>query len=195
MNSISVFCGSSKGISEVYSQAASVLASELVQRNITIVYGGAKVGLMGVVADRALELGGRVIGVMPEKLISHEVAHDGLSELIIVRSMHERKYKMHLISDAFIALPGGFGTLDEIFEMITWAQLKIHSKPCGFLNTNGYFNHLHTFLDHVMDEGFLAEGYRNMVLNEEDPSALLNGLETYLPPSIDKARIALGKEG
>lgn len=161
---ICIFCGSSTGTRAVYVEAATMLAAEIASREMDLVYGGGCVGLMGVIADAALALGGRVIGVIPEALVEREVAHRNLSELIVVSSMHERKAVMESLSDAFIALPGGFGTLDEFFEILTWAQLGIHQKPCGLLNVDGYFNPIVNFMSSAVSAGFVHERHRDMVV-------------------------------
>jgi uncharacterized protein (TIGR00730 family) len=173
---ICVFAGSSAGTLEDYTAAARTLAEGLVRRRITLVYGGANIGLMGVLADTVLECGGEVIGVIPGHLVAREVAHTGLSELRVVDSMHERKTVMADLSDAVVALPGGLGTLEELFEMLTWAQLGLHRKPCGLLNVAGYFDRLLSFLDHAVDQRFVTSRQREMLLADSDPIALLDRL-------------------
>ena len=165
------------GRNPAYAEAARSLAKTLATKGITLVYGGASVGVMGQLADAALEAGGKVIGVMPQELVNREVCHLHLSELIIVGSMHERKAKMAELSDGFIALPGGLGTLEELFEVLTWAQLRFHAKPCGLLNTNGYYDQLISFLDHSVDEKFIKPTHRQMIVLGDEPNALLKALE------------------
>ncbi len=179
MNKICVFTGSSPGRSEEYREKAILLAKELTRRKIDLVYGGANVGLMGVIADKVLEEGGQVVGVMPESLVVKEMVHQGLSHLHVVSSMHERKTLMAELSDGFIAMPGGFGTLDETFEVITWAQLGFHKKPCGLLNVCGFFDDLHTFLKTAAKERFIKEEHLSMLLIESSPGVLLDRFEAY----------------
>jgi hypothetical protein len=186
MRRVCVFCGSSPGRRDEYRLAAARLGTELGRRDIGLVYGGASIGLMGVVADAAREAGGEVIGVIPRSLVDLEVAHTGLDDLRIVASMHERKALMAELSDAFIALPGGLGTLEEIFEVWTWAQLGSHAKPCAFLNISGFYDGLMGFLDHVVDEEFLRPVHRDMVMVETEPDALISALLAYQPPSVAK---------
>ena len=171
-----VFCGSSLGGDQAYKRAAAALGAELAARGIGLVYGGASVGLMGVVADAALEAGGEAIGVLPEALADLEIAHEGLSELRIVASMHERKAQMAALSEGFIALPGGIGTLEETFEVWTWSQLSIHAKPVGLLNVNGFYDRLEAFLDHMTAEAFVKPVHRNIMLADADPAALIDRL-------------------
>lgn len=171
-----VFCGSSLGGDPAYKRAAAALGAELAAREIGLVYGGASVGLMGVVADAALEAGGEAIGVLPEALADLEIAHEGLSELRIVASMHERKAQMAALSDGFIALPGGIGTLEETFEVWTWSQLSIHAKPVGLLNVNGFYDRLEAFLDHMTAQAFVKPVHRNIMLADADPTALIDRL-------------------
>ncbi|WP_042166579.1 TIGR00730 family Rossman fold protein [Paenibacillus gorillae] len=184
MKSIAVFCGSRNGASEVYVKGAKALGKELAKRDIALVYGGASVGVMGAVANSVMEAGGRVIGVMPAFLDKREIAHKSLSELIIVESMHERKAKMAELSDGFITMPGGPGTMEEFFEIFTWAQLGLHQKPCGLLNINGYYNPLIELFNHMTAEQFMEEKYRRMTLVDEDPSALLEQFYSYEPPAL-----------
>lgn len=193
MKRISVFCGSSSGNSIEYKNTAKKLATYLADKNLTLVYGGANVGLMGEMADVALAKGGKVIGIIPKHLQEREVAHTNLSELRVVETMHQRKKMMEEISDAFIALPGGLGTTEEIFEMLTWAQLNLHKKPCAFVNVKGYFNFLLSFLDTMVKEGFLEKEYRDMIIIEEDIITIFDQFKTYEHPVIDKAKIAIGK--
>jgi len=184
MKRICVFCGANSGKRDEYSIAAKDLAEELVSREIEIVYGGGRIGLMGVLAERAIELGGRVIGVIPESLATKEVAHDSISELIVVGSMHERKAKMAQLSGGFISLPGGIGTIEETFEMLTWSQLGFHNKPCGIINVLGFYDKLIEFLNHISEEKFFMDIYRRMLIVETDPSALLERFEQYKPPQV-----------
>jgi hypothetical protein len=186
MKAICVFCGSSFGTRETYAEAAKETGRTIAELGYTLVYGGAKVGLMGTVADAALHAGGKVIGVLPRALEDKEIGHEGLTELHLVGSMHERKAKMADLSDAFIALPGGVGTLEEIFEVWTWGQLGYHSKPCGFLNINGYYDHLIRFLDHQTEEGFTKDVMRHMVQIAGTPRELVGQFENYTPPSAPK---------
>jgi uncharacterized protein (TIGR00730 family) len=173
---ICVFCGSNAGSREIYTEAAIAVAHLLARKGIGIVYGGANVGLMGTVADTALALGCEVIGVIPHALVQREVAHTGLSELRVVDSMYERKLVMAELSDGFVSLPGGYGTLDELFEALTWIQLGIEKKPCGVLNVAGYYDHLLRYLDHAVEERFLRPEYRGLLLSSDDPEALLAGM-------------------
>ncbi len=186
MKSIAIFCGSSNGSEEVYRSQAMLLGETLAQRNIRIVYGGAKVGLMGAVADAALNAGGNVVGVLPHFLRTKEIKHERLSELIMVESMHERKTKMHELSDGFIALPGGFGTLEELFEILTWAQLGLHKKPVGLLNVNGFYDSLQHLLDTMVEKGFLKEINYSMLLIGNDIAELLEKMNQYHAPAVGK---------
>ncbi|MCX6597149.1 MAG: TIGR00730 family Rossman fold protein [Acidobacteria bacterium] len=170
---ICVFCGSSLGRRPEYAQAAAALGTLLAERGLALVYGGANVGLMGIVADACLAVGGEVIGVMPRLLVEKEVAHTGLSKLHVVESMHERKALMAELSDAFIAIPGGFGTLDELCEILTWAQLGLHHKPTGLLNVAGYFAGLIALLDHAVAEQLLKPRHRELLLADDDAGQLL----------------------
>ncbi len=186
MNSICVFCGSSPGNDPAYAEAASTLGRTLAERGTTLVYGGGHVGLMGVVADAALGAGGEVIGVMPRSLVDREIGHTGLTKLHVVQSMHERKARMSELSDGFVALPGGNGTLEEFFEVLTWAQLGEHAKPCGLLNVAGYYDPLLIVFDRMVERAFLKAEHRHLVLTESDPSALLARFEDYQPPRAIK---------
>lgn len=168
------------GRNPAYVEAARSLAKILASNDITLVYGGASVGIMGQLADAALEAGGKVIGVMPQELVDREVAHLNLSELIVVGSMHERKAKMAKLSDGFIALPGGLGTFEELFEVLTWAQLRFHNKPCGLLNTDGYYDQLVSFLDHSVNEGFIKPAHREMIILSDKPGTLLKAFEAHI---------------
>jgi len=183
---ICVFCGSNLGINRAYRQAAGAFGRSLADRGIELVYGGGNIGLMGVLADATLEAGGRVIGVIPESLMAREVGHQGLTELRIVNSMHERKAVMSDLSDAFVALPGGFGTLEEFCEVSTWMQLGIHSKPCGLLNIEGYYDALLALFDHAVSEGFLHEENRRLVLDDCDAEGLLAAMAKFRAPAVSK---------
>ena len=176
MKSICVFCGSSIGDDPVYASATGELARIIVSKGLTLVYGGGSIGLMGILADKILSLNGKVTGVIPKFLYDLEVGHDGVSELIIVESMHERKARMAEIADAFIALPGGFGTLEELSEIMTWVQLKLIEKPVGLLNINGYYDHFIRQLDHMVDESFLKVKNRKILHSSENPEVLVNML-------------------
>jgi len=182
MKRLAVFCGSRDGASDKYKEGAVSLGKELAGRGITLVYGGSGLGLMGTVADTALDHGGKVIGVIPRNLEDKEIAHPGLTELITVESMHERKAKMADLADGFIAMPGGTGTLDEFIEIFTWAQLGFHQKPCGLLNVNHYYDPLLSLLHHMADEQFLDEKYRSMAIVETSPDSLINKFYTYQSP-------------
>jgi uncharacterized protein (TIGR00730 family) len=183
---ICVFAGSSPGKRPEYAEAAQQLGEELCARGYDLVYGGGGVGLMGVVADSVLANGGQVIGVIPAALAEKEVAHQGLTELHVVASMHERKALMAELSNAFIALPGGLGTLEELFEVLTWMQLGIHAKPGGLINVGGYFNGLLEFISHAVDERFLMQEHRSMILADSNIEALLDALEAFVPPAVEK---------
>ena len=183
---ICVFAGSSPGRRPEYTEAAKQLGEELCAHGYDLVYGGGRVGLMGAVADSVLANGGQVIGIIPEALAEKEVAHRGLTELRIVASMHERKAMMAELSSAFIALPGGLGTLEELFEVLTWMQLGIHSKPCGLVNVEGYFNGLLEFISHAVAERFLMSDHQSMILVDSNIKALLDALEAFVPPSVEK---------
>lgn len=186
LKTVCVYCGSSPGRLDAYADAARSLAALLVAQNIRLVYGGANVGIMGIMADTALRLGGEVVGVIPEALVQKEVAHTGLTELHVTRSMHERKTLMAELADGFIALPGGIGTLEELFEVWTWAQLGFHHKPCGLLNVEGYYNGLVAFLDHSASEQFVKAVHRDMLIVEGTPEALLARFQTYAAPVVSK---------
>ena len=192
MKRICVFCGSSPGIKPEYRQTAQNLGHALVKRNLGLVYGGASVGMMGTVAKAVFEQGGDIVGIIPKDLAKKNVAFHELSDLRIVNTMHERKAMMSELSDGFIALPGGLGTIEEIFEVITWAQLGIHHKPCGFLNVGHYYDKLLEFLDYAVQQQFIQQEYRSMILVDEWPDALLQQFEKYQPPKVDKAEWALG---
>ncbi|GGE03017.1 LOG family protein [Paenibacillus nasutitermitis] len=184
MKSIAVFCGSSKGASSIFKESAAKLGQELAKHQITLIYGGANVGLMGAVADAVLEQGGQVVGVLPFFLQNREIAHKGLTELIMVDSMHERKTKMAELADGFIALPGGPGTMEEYFEIFTWGQLGLHKKPCGFLNINQYFDPLVSMFDVMEREHFMQAKYRSMVITDDTPEGILKQFSNYVAPSV-----------
>lgn len=186
MKKICVYCGSNSGIRPEYLAAADVLAKELVGRDIGLVYGGASVGIMGRLADTVLAAGGEVIGVIPQMLVDKEVAHGGLSELKIVKSMHERKMMMASLSDGFIALPGGLGTLEELFEIMTWALLGLHQKPCALLNVAHYYDQLLGFLEHAVNEQFIKQVHRSMLIADERPGMLLERMANYTPVQVAK---------
>ena len=186
MKRLCVFTGASSGARPAYARAAKALAGAMTERGLTLVYGGTRVGLMGTLADSVLNAGGEVIGVIPDGLFSKEVPHAGLTDLRIVKSMHERKQLMAGLSDGFVAMPGGIGTLEELTEIYTWSQLGLHRKPCGLLNVDGYFDHLLQFLDHAVDEGFLKPIQRNTLLVRDEPGDLLNDFESYQPPLTGK---------
>lgn len=186
MNRISVFCGARSGSSPIYEAAARRTGELLAHERIGVVYGGGQVGLMGALADAALAAGGEVIGVIPEALVARELAHQGLTELRVVASMHERKALMAELSDGFMALPGGYGTSEEFCEVLTWAQLGLHRKPCGLLNVQGYYNPLLALFDHAVAEEFVSPAHRALVLQEEDPERLLARMRDYRPPVVDQ---------
>lgn len=186
LTSLCVFLGSSSGARSQYGEAASRLGTLLAERNIRLVYGGSSIGLMARVADAALAAGGKVVGVIPQALVDHEVAHRGLTELVVTGSMHERKAEMARLADGFAALPGGIGTLEELFEVWTWTQLGIFDKPCALLNVEGYFDQLAGFLDHMLAERFVRPQHRAILSVATTPEALLDVLETYVPPAIEK---------
>jgi uncharacterized protein (TIGR00730 family) len=186
MKRIAVFCGSSSGTDQAFEATAKALGRKLTAENIGLVYGGAKVGLMGAVANGALERSGNVIGVLPTFLKAKEIAHDGLTELILVETLHERKTTMNDLSDGVIALPGGFGTLEEFFEMLTWAQLGLHQKPMGILNVNGYYDELIGFLDTMVQRELLKHANRKMVLISDEIDDLLSQMKAYKAPAGGK---------
>jgi uncharacterized protein (TIGR00730 family) len=183
---ICVYAGSNPGRDPAYAAAAKDLARVLAARGIGVVYGGGKVGLMGILADTALAAGGEVIGVIPQDLVDREIGHHGLTELRVVGSMHERKALMAELSDAFVALPGGIGTLEELIEVYTWSQLALHDKPMGVLNVRGYYDALATLLDHAVDEGFLRTQHRAALHVAAEPGALLDAFEGWEPPRTGK---------
>lgn len=186
MRRVCVFCGSSPGIRSEYRSATEELATELVRRKLSLIYGGGNVGLMGVLADAVLKAGGEVAGVIPESLMAREVGHKELTKLHVVRSMHERKALMADLSDAFIALPGGFGTLEEFCEVATWTQLGLHAKPCGILNVLGYYSPLLAMFDRAVEERFLKPENRTLVLARESPAELLKALDEWRPVPVEK---------
>ncbi len=186
MKRICVYCGSSQGRQPEYRLAAQELGEALLERNLGLIYGGASVGIMGAVADTVLAGGGEAIGVIPEALAIKEVAHEGLSEQHVVATMHERKALMADLADGFIALPGGWGTLEEIFEALTWAQLGFHEKPCGLLNVAAYYDQLAAFLEQAFDEQFVRPVYRQLLLIESQPAKLLERFASYRAPRIKK---------
>lgn len=189
MKRVCVFCGSNAGIRAEYGLAAQGLATVLVRRGLGLVYGGGNVGLMGVLADSMLQAGGEVIGVIPQSLVAKEVAHRGVTELRIVDTMHQRKALMNELSDAFIALPGGFGTLDEFFEILTWSQLGIHGKPSGLLNVSGYYDSLLAMLDHAVTEGLLRPAHRELVIADTDADSLVQRLVSFASMQAGKRAV------
>lgn len=186
MNRITVFCGSSFGTEKVYENKAFQLGEIMASQNIELVYGGAKVGLMGAVADGILSKNGKAIGVLPGFLSNKEIAHQNLTSLIIVESMHERKTKMNELCDAVIALPGGFGTLEEFFEILTWGQLGLHKKPIGILNVNGFYDLLIQFVENMVEKGFLKKINQEMIIVSEDAEELLTKMKNYSAPEVGK---------
>lgn len=184
MKRLAVFCGSSLGASEKYKEGAILLGEEFIRQNITLVYGGSSIGLMGVVADVVLEAGGNVIGVIPSFLEEKEISHPHLTELIVVESMHERKAKMMELADGFVVLPGGTGTLEEFFEVFTWGQIGLHRKPCGLLNLHHYYDPLITLFDHMCEQKFLQQNVRDGLIVESDPVRLLERFEKFDPPPL-----------
>ncbi len=187
MQRICVYCGSSPGDDAEFIRQAHTLGEELVRRNLALVYGGGSVGLMGHVAEAVLAAGGEVVGVITEQLVTMELGHQGLTQLHVVGTMHERKARMAELADAFIAMPGGFGTLEEIFEALTWQQLGIHAKPCGLLNVAGYYDSLIAFLDGAVTQKFIKSEHRQLVVVDTAPAALLDKLASFQSPPVDKA--------
>lgn len=179
MKSIAVYCGASLGAKALYAQAARDMGRALVEHNIGLVYGGGNVGLMGVIADEVLRLGGEVSGVIPRALLEREVGHTGLTRMFVVKNMHERKAMMSDLSDGFIAMPGGMGTLEELFEMLTWSQLGIHDKPVGVFNVNGFYDGLAAFIGHVQGEGFVRPHHAALMMVESEPDALIRRLQAH----------------
>lgn len=186
MKSITVFCGSSSGVRAEYAEAARNLARLLVENGIRLVYGGGNIGLMGIIADEVMKNGGEVVGIIPDSLDKKEVGHRGLTELRVVESMHERKAQMAELADGFIAMPGGIGTFEEFFEILTWAQLGFHDKPCGILNVSGYYNGLLALCDNAVTEGFLRSVHRKLILDDADVVSLLEKMKDFRPPVVEK---------
>jgi uncharacterized protein (TIGR00730 family) len=186
MKSIVVFCGSAEGYDSTYRDTAYELGNLLAERGIRVIYGGARVGIMGAIAEGVLDKGGEIIGVIPYFLQTKEIAHEGLTQMIRVNTMHERKLKMHELCDAVITLPGGFGTMEEMFEVLTWAQLGLHEKPIGLLNINGYYDGLKLMVNTMVQEGFLNECYSTMLLSSHSIEDLLEQMERYQPPEVPK---------
>jgi uncharacterized protein (TIGR00730 family) len=186
IHSITVFCGSSAGSESIFAEKAFALGQKMARENITLIYGGAKVGLMGAVADGCLQSGGKAIGVLPHFLSSKEIAHSHLTELILVSTMHERKTKMHELSDGFIALPGGFGTFEELFEILTWAQLGLHKKPIGLLNINDFYSPLLDMIDNMVAKELLKPINRDMLIVENEMDALFQKMRSYEAPLVPK---------
>lgn len=185
MKNICVFCGSGAGTLSAYSVTARRLGALIIQRGMGLVYGGADIGLMREVAEGALAENGCVTGIIPSGLVEKEIQHRALTELLVVDNMHQRKAKMADLSEAFIALPGGLGTLEEFFEVLSWAQLGLHKKPCGLLNVEGYYDGLIAFLDHAVEHKFVSPAHRQLVLMEKKPEALLDAIAAYRPPAVD----------
>jgi len=192
---VCVFCGSSPGARPEYVRAAAEMGRVLVNNQIGLIYGGSKVGMMGAIASAVMEANGNVTGIIPEWLVKKEVAYQGITDLRVVDSMHERKALMAELSDGFIALPGGFGTIEEFFEVLTWSQLGIHKKPCGLLNISHYFDSAIGFIDHAVAEEFISPGSRSLVLIDDDPVLLLKKFQEYRPHTVDKAAWALQLTG
>jgi uncharacterized protein (TIGR00730 family) len=182
---VCVFCGSSPGARPAYARAAAELGRLLVEERLGLVYGGASVGLMGVLADAVLEGEGEVVGVIPQALVDREIGHPGVADLRVVGSMHERKALMADLADAFVALPGGLGTLEELFEVYTWAQLGMHRKPCALLDVEGYYAGIAQFLEHAVEERFLPERHKAMLIVESEPRALLDRLHSFEPAAVE----------
>lgn len=194
MKSICVYCGSSFGNQPVYAEAARALAGAMVERDLALVYGGGNVGLMGVIANEMLRLGGEVTGVIPQALMDKEVGHKGLTHIHVVKDMHQRKAMMAELSDGFIALPGGIGTLEELFEMLTWSQLDFHRKPIGVLNVQGFYAGLIGFLQNLVDSGFVKAEQAALMMHESEPATLLTRLDTWVPQKSTKLRDALAAQ-
>ena len=186
MLSICIFCGSSAGRNSAYRRAAVDLGQLLAEKSLNLVYGGGNIGLMGEIAQSVINNGGKAIGVIPQFLVEKELVYNKLTEVRVVDTMHERKAIMAKLADAFLAMPGGFGTLEETVEVLTWAQLGLHRKPIGLLNIEGYYDYLNDFFDHMVAEGFLMQEYKDMVLIKKDPVAMLESLTTFRPPEVDK---------
>ncbi|MHB1056603.1 MAG: LOG family protein [Rhodanobacter sp.] len=191
---ICVYCGSSSGRHPEYADQARAFGAEMARRGIALVYGGGKVGLMGTVADAVLAAGGKVVGVIPRQLVELEVAHPGLTELVVVETMHQRKTRMYELSDAFVALPGGFGTMDEMFEMLTWAQLGLHRYPCAFLDVRGYYRDLRTMMEHMVDERFVRPEQRDSIWFGDSMAGLFDWMQAYegshIPKWIDTSSVS-----
>lgn len=187
MKTLAVYCGAAHGANPVHADAARALARAMVEHNIALVYGGGKVGLMGVIADEVLRLGGEATGVIPRALMEREVGHAGLTRLFVVKDMHERKAMMSDLSEGFIAMPGGMGTLEELFEMVTWAQLGIHAKPIGLLNVNGFYDGLRAFVRHQVIEGFVRPEHEGLMLADSDPGMLIRRLRAAVPAASGTA--------
>ncbi len=186
MKKVAVFCGASSGSDLVYREAAIALGTYLAERKLTLVYGGGNVGLMGIIADAALAAGGEVIGVIPDFLKKWEVGHEGITELIVTENMHQRKAHMAELADAFITLPGGFGSMDELFEILTWKQLQIHRKPVGLLNINGFYDPLIAMMDRMVEAGFLRDSNRDLLLISESLEELMALMQTHEPIVAEK---------
>ncbi|GAB5535593.1 MAG: TIGR00730 family Rossman fold protein [Rubricoccaceae bacterium] len=186
IRTVCVYCGSSRGDRLVYAEAARQLGAHLAHEGIGLVTGGGKVGLMGVIADAVLDAGGEAVGIIPQALLNREVGHTGLTELVVVDTMHQRKTLMAARADAVVALPGGLGTLEEITEMLTWAQLGIHAKPCGLFNVEGYYDALVAFFDHATAERFVRPAHRAMLTVASSPDEMLAGLRAHTPPTVSK---------
>jgi len=194
MKTLCVYCGSSVGASPVYADAARSLAKAMVDDNIALVYGGGNVGLMGVIADEVMRLGGEATGIIPKALMDKEVGHSGLTRLHIVKDMHERKAMMASLSDGFIAMPGGIGTLEELFEVFTWSQLGLHDKPIGLLNVEGFYDGLIAFLQHIVDERFLRSEQAALLIHQSEPNMLLKKIKDFVPPVRTKMLDAVTAE-
>lgn len=192
MRRVCVYCGSGAGWRTEYAEAAGLLGQALAERGLGLVFGGGKIGLMGILARAVLDHGGQAIGVIPRGLHDQGLAQADLTDLRVVETMHQRKALMAELSDGFVALPGGLGTLEEFFEIITWTQLGLHTKPCGLLNVGGYFDHLVRFLDHAVQEGFIDPAHRKLFVVETRAGAVLDALASFEPPQVDKVRWALG---
>jgi uncharacterized protein (TIGR00730 family) len=186
MKSVAVYCGASAGTNEVYTQQALAMGQALAERGFTLIYGGGRVGLMGAIADSVMQHGGKAIGVIPDFLADKELAHTGITELHIVKSMHERKLLMAELAEGFVAMPGGYGTMEELFEVLTWGQLGLHRKPIGVLNVEGYYDHLLRALDHMADEGLLRRENRQQLLSNPNPHGMLDEMLAYQPLDLEK---------
>jgi uncharacterized protein (TIGR00730 family) len=194
INSICLFCGSSPGADPAFKLAAAELGRTLAHNNVRLIYGGGHVGLMGVAADACLSSGGEVVGVIPRKLMEKEVGHSALTQMHVVETMHERKALMTQLCDGFIALPGGYGTLDELFEALTWQQLAYHLLPVGLLNVSGFFNHLIQFLDHARDQRLLRDSHRDSLIVDNSIAPLLHRMHSFVPPDNEKWLDSASKE-